>query len=73
VLEREVNVAIEQGELVASHPPGDIAFALNAFASAASWGYQLTGDPTALSRARRLMLGLLGGSPAGHRPPGGPP
>jgi AcrR family transcriptional regulator len=67
LLEREVTRGVERGELSAKDQPADVAFALNAIASAASWGYHLTGDRTAFERARRIMHNLLGGSEASAR------
>lgn len=59
VLEREVRLAIDAGELGSCDEPADVAFGLNALASAASWTYLLTHDRAVFSRARRSMHGLL--------------
>jgi AcrR family transcriptional regulator len=59
LLERELAVAIDAGELPPSTDPRDAAFQLNALASSASWRYHLTRDPDVLIRARRLMHGVL--------------
>jgi AcrR family transcriptional regulator len=60
LIRREVEIAVDAGELPAGTDPADAAFQLNAFASAASWGYQLSRDRDVLDRARRSMLGALG-------------
>ena len=60
VLEREVAVAIDAGELPADTPPADVAFELNALAAAASYGFQLSRDPEVFTRARRSMRRALG-------------
>jgi AcrR family transcriptional regulator len=60
VLEREVALAIDAGELPAGTEPADIAFQLNALASAASYGFQLSRDPEVFTRARRSMRRALG-------------
>jgi AcrR family transcriptional regulator len=60
VLEREVAVAIEAGELPADTEPADVAFQLNALAAAASYGFQLWRDPELFVRARRSMRRSLG-------------
>jgi AcrR family transcriptional regulator len=60
VLEREVAVAIDVGDLPADTDPADVAFQLNALAAAASYGFQLWRDPEVFARARRSMRGLLG-------------
>jgi len=54
VLEREVALAIDAGELPAAEP-ADVAFQLNALASAASYGFQLSRDRAVFTRARRSM------------------
>lgn len=60
VLEREVALAIDAGELPADTEPADVAFQLNALASAASYGFQLWRDPGVFMRARRSMRRALG-------------
>jgi AcrR family transcriptional regulator len=60
VLEREVAVAIKEGELPAATEPADVAFQLNALAAAASYGFQLWRDPAVFERARRTMRSALG-------------
>lgn len=59
VLEREVAIAIEAGELPAETRPGDLAFQLNALAAAASYGFQLARDPEVFAVARRSMRAVL--------------
>src|SRR5207244_6363831 len=60
VLEREVALAINAGELPADTEPADVAFQLNALSAAASYGLQLWRDPEVFIRARRSMRGALG-------------
>jgi AcrR family transcriptional regulator len=60
VLEREASTAIEAGELPPGTEPADVAFELNALASAASYGFQLWRDPKVFARARRSMRRVLG-------------
>jgi AcrR family transcriptional regulator len=60
VLEREVALAVEAGELPADTEPADVAFQLNALAAAASYGFQLWRDPQVFERARRSMRRALG-------------
>jgi len=60
VLEHEVALAIEAGDLPAGTGPADVAFQLNALASAASYGFQLWRDPSVFGRARRSMRRSLG-------------
>jgi len=60
LLSREVALAADAGELAPTLDAADVAFQLNALASAASWGYKLSGDTSALARARRCMRALLG-------------
>ncbi len=60
VLEREVERAIDAGELPAELAPADLAFELNALAAAASYGFQLSRDPEVFERARRSMRRALG-------------
>jgi AcrR family transcriptional regulator len=62
VLEREVQTAIESGDLPAATRAGDVAFQLNALAAAASYGFQLSRDPEVFEVARRSMRGVLGRS-----------
>jgi AcrR family transcriptional regulator len=59
VLRREVQAAIEAGELPAGTDPADTAFELNALAAAASYGFQLTRDREVFARARRSMRRAL--------------
>jgi AcrR family transcriptional regulator len=60
VLEREVAIAIDSGELPADTQPADVAFQLNSLAAAASYGFQLSRDPEVFKRARRSMRRALG-------------
>ncbi len=60
VLEREVALAIDAGELPADYEPADVAFQLNALAAAASYGFQLSRGPEVFARARRSMRRALG-------------
>jgi AcrR family transcriptional regulator len=60
VLEREVAVASDAGDLPADTQPADVAFQLNALAAAASYGFQLSRDPEVFERARRSMRRALG-------------
>ena len=64
VLERELRVAIDAGELPADTRPADVAFELNALAAAASYGFQLWRDPEVFTRARRSMRHALGAAAA---------
>jgi AcrR family transcriptional regulator len=66
-LEREAAIAVDRGELPPDADPGDIAFQLNAIASAASYGFQLWRDRTVFDRARRSMRRLLVGAKAPPR------
>ena len=59
VLEREVAIAIEAGELPADTEAADVAFQLNALAAAASYGFHLSRDPEVFARARRSMRRAL--------------
>jgi AcrR family transcriptional regulator len=59
VLEREVAIAIEAGELPADREAADVAFQLNALAAAASYGFHLCRDPEVFARARRSMRRAL--------------
>jgi AcrR family transcriptional regulator len=59
VLEREVAIAIEGGELPADREAADVAFQLNALAAAASYGFHLSRDPEVFARARRSMRRAL--------------
>jgi AcrR family transcriptional regulator len=59
VLERDAVVAVERGELPVDEEPGDVAFQLNALAAAASYGFQLSRDPTVFDRAKRAMRRVL--------------
>jgi hypothetical protein len=59
VLQREVGIAVDAGELPLGTKPGDTAFQLNALASAASYGFQLSRDPEVFARARRSMRRAL--------------
>lgn len=60
VLEDEVALAIDAGDVSGVIEPADVAFQLNALASAASYGFQLSRDPEVLTRARRSMRRSLG-------------
>ncbi len=60
VIEREVALAIDAGELPPDTDPADVAFQLNALAAAASYGFQLSRDPEVFARARRSMRRALG-------------
>jgi AcrR family transcriptional regulator len=59
VLEREVAIAIEAGELPAEREAADVAFQLNALAAAASYGFHLCRDPEVFARSRRSMRRAL--------------
>ena len=59
VLEREIAIAIEAGELPADRVAADVAFQLNALAAAASYGFHLSRDPEVFARARRSMRRAL--------------
>lgn len=59
LLAEEVERAQVAGKLPTDLNPGDVAFELNALASAASWNYRLSGDAEALERAGRTMQHLL--------------
>ena len=59
VLEREVAIAIEAGELPADTEAADVAFQLNALAAAASYGFHLSRDQEVFARARRSMRRAL--------------
>jgi AcrR family transcriptional regulator len=59
-LEREIGVAADAGQLPADVEPADLAFELNALASAASTHHLLSGDPAVFERARRSMRRALG-------------
>ncbi len=60
VLEGEVEAAIEAGDLPAEPCARDLAFQLNALAAGASYGFQLSRDPTVFDVARRSMRRALG-------------
>ena len=60
MLEREVALAVDAGELPADTEPADVAFELNALAAAASYGFQLWRDPEVFTRARRSMRQAVG-------------
>lgn len=59
ILEHDARIAAERGDLPPGSDPADIAFELNALASAGSTGHHLHRD-TALARARRLMRTSVG-------------
>jgi AcrR family transcriptional regulator len=59
VLQREVAIAVDAGELPPGTEPADTAFQLNALASAASYGFQLSRDREVFARARRSMRRAL--------------
>jgi AcrR family transcriptional regulator len=58
-LERDAAAAVEAGELPADTDPAELAFELNALASAASCHYHLTGDRAVLNRVRNTMRRAL--------------
>ena len=60
LLRSEVESAIDAGELPAYTEATDVAFELNALASAASFGFQLSREPEVFARARRSMRRALG-------------
>jgi AcrR family transcriptional regulator len=60
MLERDVALAVDAGELPSDYEPADVAFQLNALAAAASYGFQLSRDPEVFARARRSMRRALG-------------
>jgi AcrR family transcriptional regulator len=60
LLEREVALAVDAGELPTGTEPADVAFELNALAAAASYGFQLSRDPEVFARARRSMRRVVG-------------
>jgi AcrR family transcriptional regulator len=68
LIRREAQIAVDAGELPPDTDPADTAFQLNAFASAASFGFHLSGDREVLDRARRSMRGVLGARPSGSVP-----
>jgi hypothetical protein len=59
LLERDAATARANGELPAGSRPADIAFELNALASATNNAFQLHRDPAVFGRARRLMRKVL--------------
>jgi len=59
LLQREVGIAVDAGELPPGTEPADTAFQLNALASAASYGFQLSRDREVFARARRSMRRAL--------------
>jgi AcrR family transcriptional regulator len=59
LLAHEVRTAVDAGQLPAKTEPVDVAFQLNALASAASTSYHLTGKRDGLDQARRIMAALL--------------
>lgn len=59
LLEREAATARAEGDLPVDIEPADVAFQLNALASAASSSFQLHRDDQVFQRARRLMRRLL--------------
>ncbi len=63
-LAHEVRRAVDAGDLPSTTIPEDVAFQLNALASAASWNYRLTGDVSMLDVAQRCMRATLA-PPAG--------
>ena len=67
-LAHEVQGAIDAGDLASATVPGDVAFQLNALASAASWNYRLTGEVSTLDMAQRCMRATLA-PPASQRSP----
>ncbi len=64
VLAREVAAARRRGRAPARiRSPADTAFQLNALASAASYGFQLSRDREVFARARRSMRRALAAAP----------
>ena len=59
VLQREVTVAVDAGELPRGTDAADTAFTLNALASAASYGFHLSRDREVFARALRSMRRIL--------------
>lgn len=59
VLEREVGIAVDAGGLPPGTEPADTAFQLNALASAASYGFQLSRDREVFATAGRSMRRAL--------------
>jgi AcrR family transcriptional regulator len=59
LIERDVAVAVERGELPAGTDPAETAFHLNALASMASSQFQLTRDPAVFARAGSAMRAVL--------------
>ena len=59
VLQREIGIALDTGELPRDTTPADTAFQLNALAAAASYGFRLSRDHTVFARARRSMRRAL--------------
>lgn len=59
LLEADIRIAVEAGDLPAGTKPADLAFTLYALASAASQAIQLE-EPGAAARARRSMRAALG-------------
>jgi len=57
VLEREVLLAVDAGELPPDTEPADVAFPLNSLAAAASYGFLLWRNPEVFGRARRRCGG----------------
>ena len=59
VLEREVAIAVGNGDLPEGTDPKDVAFVVNALAVGANCAYQLDRDPRVLERARMAMAAAL--------------
>lgn len=54
-LEKALNMAREEGHLVANTDPKQLAFEINAVLMAANWSFQLFGDGSAFKRARTTV------------------
>jgi AcrR family transcriptional regulator len=59
VLENEVRIAIERGEVPKDVDPGQVAFEFNAIAAGVNQALQLETDPDAVERGRRAMRRAL--------------
>jgi AcrR family transcriptional regulator len=59
LIERDVEAAVERGELPSGTDPAETAFHLNALASMASTQFQLTRDPAVFERAGSAMRAML--------------
>ena len=65
VLQREIGIALDTGELPRDTTPADTAFQLNALAAAASYGFRLSRDHTCSQSA---PLDATGTGATGLRP-----